>query len=169
MKAFRPEMIDRLLTALNPLKRKKPGAPAPSKVEVLRARPLRNPAVTWGPDKTGDMVIHVPLEKKGWSTRMGRFFPAPDTRHILLDDIGADVWELCDGENTIDAIRRQISAKYQLNHKEAEASLIVHLQQLAKRKLIVALTGTEEEPVPVEAPSKPLQKPRTGSRRKKKR
>ena len=126
--------------------RRKTRQTGPTKAEVLRARPLRNPSLTWGPDAKGDTVIHVPLVKKPWMARLGRFLPATDTRHIVLDDIGADVWAMCDGETSIDAIRRQITAKYKLDHKEAEASLLEHLKQLAKRKLIVAVAGPEPEP-----------------------
>ena len=66
-------------------------APPPRSV-LLRSRPLRNPSITWGPDKSGDMVIHVPLVKKPWMARFGRFLPTAEVRHIILDDIGADVW-----------------------------------------------------------------------------
>ena len=83
-------------------------APLPRSV-LLRSRPLRNPSITWGPDKSGDMVIHVPLVKKPWMARFGRFLPTAEVRHIILDDIGADVWELCDGETSIDSIRRSIA------------------------------------------------------------
>ena len=127
----------------------------PSRAEVLRSRPIRNPAVTWGEDAQGDTVIHVPLVKKAWMSRFGRFLPAPDTRHILLDDIGADVWKLCDGETSIEEIRRRITEKYQLNHKEAEASLLEHLKQLARRKLIVAVAGKADEAAAEEEASPP--------------
>jgi hypothetical protein len=160
---------------LNPFK-KKPAPP--SKAEVLRARPLRNPSVTWGPDNKGDMVIHIPLQRKRWADRFTRFMPFPETRHILLDDIGADVWEMCDGEHTIDAIRRQLTARYQMNPKEAEASLIAHLQQLARRKLIVALADPQEtgrdgsgasDGAPSPAPSSAPAGTRSAPKKKKKR
>jgi hypothetical protein len=121
-------------------------AAAPSKSEVMRARPMRNPVLTWGPDAKGDMVINVPLERKPWLSRLGRLVPTPNVRHIILDDIGADVWSMCDGETSIDTIRRKIVEKYQMNNKEAEASLLEHLKQLAQRKLIVAVSGPEDEP-----------------------
>ncbi|MBW3623985.1 MAG: PqqD family protein [Armatimonadetes bacterium] len=154
---------------------KKPAQKAPSKTEVLRARPLRNPAVTWDRDKQGDMVIHVPLQQRKWAARFGRLLPSSDTRHILLDDIGADVWQMCDGETTIDAIRRQITAKYKMNPKEAEASLLAHLQQLAKRKLIVALAERAEQKEETEEsetaspPPTPSHARGSSSRRRKKR
>src|SRR5512138_1582445 len=128
-------------------------AKPPTRAEIMRALPLRNPSVTWGHDESGDMVIHVPLEKKPWISRMGRLLPTPDVRHIILDDVGADVWEMCDGQTSIDAIRRKITEKYQLNNKEAEASLLEHLRQLAKRRLIVALAGPEEPARGVERPA----------------
>jgi hypothetical protein len=144
---------------------KKGSTPAPSRAEVLRARPLRNPVLTWGPDNQGDLVIHIPLEKKPWMAKLGRFLPAPEKRHIVLDDIGADVWQMCDGENSVEAIRKHITSKYQMNHKEAEASLLEHLRQLARRKLIVAVAGPEDEPD--DAPPKPENALRRHRRKKK--
>jgi hypothetical protein len=117
-----------------------------SRKEIMNARPVRNPVLTWGPDAQGDMVINVPLQKKAWISRLNKLIPAPDVRHIILDDIGADVWELCDGETSVETIRRRIAEKYKMNHKEAEASLLEHLKQLAQRKLIVAVAGPEDEP-----------------------
>lgn len=160
------------MSLLKRFKKTKPNAP--TKAEVLRARPLRNPAVTWGHDDKGDMVIHIPLERRRWTSRFSKFLPFPETRHILLDDVGADVWEKCDGEHTIEAIRRFLTATYQLNPKEAEASLIAHLQQLAKRKLIVTLADTSEaKETASSTPSKPSPassaKSRPGRNKKKKR
>ena len=147
---------------LNPFQKKKP-TPPPRK-DVLRALPLRHPEVTWGPDTQGDMVIHIPLERKAWGLKLARFIPAPTKRHIVLDEIGADVWEMCDGETNIETIRQRITAKYKLNHKEAEASLLEHLRQLARRRLIVTVAGPEEPPA-IETAAK---LPKQGNRRKKK-
>ncbi len=149
-----------------PFLKKKQAPAGPPREEILRSRPVRNPALTWGPDNQGDMVINVPLEKKPWVARLGRMMPTPEVRHIILDDIGADVWELCDGETSVEAIRRRIAEKYQLNHKEAEASLVEHLRQLAKRRLIVAVAGPEDPPEPELSASPRASRP---SRNKRKR
>jgi len=116
--------------------------------------------VTWGPDSTGDMVIHVPLEKKAWAARLERFIPSPQKRHILLDEIGADVWSLCDGETSIDTIRQRIATKYRLNHKEAEASVLEFLKMLARRKLIVTIAGPEAPAEDAASETKPRSQPK---------
>ncbi|MGQ9525351.1 MAG: PqqD family protein [Armatimonadota bacterium] len=107
--------------------------------EVLRARPIRNPVVSWERNDQGETILHIPLQKGRVIKALRWFFPAPDQKQLVLDEIGGDMWELCDGTNTIDDIRRRLCDKYRLERREAEASLIEYLRQLAKRRLVVAL------------------------------
>jgi hypothetical protein len=110
-----------------------------SREEVLRALPLRNPNVQYERNEQGEMVLSVPLAKGRVIKGLKWFLPAPDRKQILLDEIGADIWELCDGTNTVEGIRRRLSEKYRLERREAEASLMEYLRMLAKRSLVVAM------------------------------
>jgi len=110
-----------------------------SREEVLKARPLRNPVVTWERNEQGEVVLNIPLQKGRVLKALKWFFPAPDYKQLVLDEIGGDMWELCDGNNTIDQIRQHLSSKYKLERREAEASILEYLRQLAKRRLVVAL------------------------------
>lgn len=126
-----------------PFRRRARDVPAPRDV-VQRARPLRNPAVAWERLESGGAVLTIPLVQRNQRNRLlARIIPAPDQRQLQLDEVGADVWELCDGETPIAAIQRSIGHKYGLNAMEAEKSLQVYLQQLAKRRLLVAVAGEE--------------------------
>lgn len=141
-----------------------------SREEVLRARPLRNPVVTWERNEQGEVVLNIPLQKGRVLKALKWFFPAPDYKQLILDEIGGDMWELCDGNNTIDQIRRHLSLKYKLERREAEASILEYLRQLAKRRLVVALgepsTAASAPPQQQNAEPNPEFAPKTLKRRK---
>jgi hypothetical protein len=92
--------------------------------DFLKVRPGRNPYARWKKTKKGVRV--TTSEKK-----------------IDLDKIGTTVWEACDGQNTVEDIARILREKYNMVMKEAETSLIVYLEQLAKRGFVV-LPAPEE-------------------------
>ena len=123
--------------------------------EVLRARPMRNPVVSWERNDQGETVLHIPLQKGRVIGALRWFFPAPDQKQLILDEIGGDMWELCDGTKTIDEIRRHLSQKYRLERREAEASTIEYLRQLSKRRLVVALGDAPTQPSAEDAPPQP--------------
>ncbi len=121
------------------LRKKKEKAPEIPRSEVLRMRPVRNPGVEW--EKTGKGIrLIIPLrEPKAKKEKgiMSKIVPqAPKEKRIDLDKVGALVWDLCDGKNTVDDIARRLNEKYKLMPTEAELSLNTYLQQLSKRKLI---------------------------------
>jgi len=127
------------------LRRKKPKAPSLGRSDFLRLKPVRNPMVEWKRDEEGKVRITIPLKKpssqdEGRRPRRGgffsRFFPEPKERRIQLDEIGSDVWELCDGERTVKDIVDHLCEKYKLLPREVEVPLNSYLNSLVKRGLI---------------------------------
>jgi len=122
-----------------PLVRRKPKI---ERKDALAMIPVRHPFVTW--DSTGgEVVLSIPLRddrvarvvKKMITTfRMAKELPS--SRKLALDQVGSFVWELCDGERNIDAIVDGLVRQYKLTRREAEASVTMFLQNLAKRNLI---------------------------------
>ena len=116
-----------------PLARRKPKI---DKKEALAVIPARNPLVEWE-RKGKEVVLTVPMR----DDRLGRMIKRivrnlPDNRQVALDDVGSDVWELCDGERDINGVVQAISSTYKLTRREAEASVTMFLQTLAKKHLI---------------------------------
>jgi hypothetical protein len=110
--------------------------PTVTREEAMRAVPLRNPAVTWTVNEEGEVQLTVPLRKDGWM-RVAKFvFKIPDTREIQLDEVGSEVWQWCDGENSVARIIERLQKQHKLNRKEAEVSLTAYLKTLAQRGLI---------------------------------
>jgi len=97
---------------------------------------VRNPLIQW--ERKGK-EIHLTIPVR--DDRLARLFKRlvrnlPDKRQVALDEVGARVWELCDGERNINAIVGSISKDYKLTRREAEASVTMFLQTLAKRSYI---------------------------------
>lgn len=118
--------------------------PELSRSTVLRARPLRNPSARWETEE-GETIITIPLKPKGKGAKLlSRWFPVSEEKQIALDEIGSEVWALCDGQSTIEQIIKKIGEKYKLNRKEAEASILEYLRQLSRRKLVIAFAEAQE-------------------------
>ncbi len=60
----------------------------------------------------------------------------PLYREIVLDELGAWTFRLCDGKKRVKEIIEEFTRKYNLNPREAEVSIIEYLRQLARRNLI---------------------------------
>ncbi len=55
---------------------------------------------------------------------------------ILLDEQGALVWDLCDGEHQVKEIAKRLSEKYDMRVSDAQAALDLYLVQLSKSGLV---------------------------------
>jgi hypothetical protein len=122
------------------------GKPKISRAEVLAARPIRNPVVqwergVWHEERPAVVLLRVPRRRDRWGNLVARVFKLPPFRKIELDEMGSDVWEMCDGDLSVDALTRAVCAKYHLNRRQAEASVTAYMRMLAERRLLALKTG----------------------------
>jgi hypothetical protein len=119
--------------------RKKPKVP---RAIVLAARPVRNPLIEWERESRENLsetvaLLRIPRRKDRFGNIVAKLFRLPDFRKLELDEIGSDVWEMCDGGNSVEAVTKAISTKYRLNRRQAETSVTAYLRMLAERRLIL--------------------------------
>ncbi len=119
-----------------------------TRAQIIGAQPVRNPAVQWErapyeDDGPSVALLRVPRRRDRWGDMVARLFRLPDFRKLELDEIGSDVWEMCDGSHTVDAVTRAICAKYRLNRRQGETSVTAYLKQLAERRLVGLRTGAK--------------------------
>ncbi|MDQ2764614.1 MAG: PqqD family protein [Pseudomonadota bacterium] len=118
--------------------------------ETLALRPVRNRVVTWERPETEDpgasLRLTVPRRQEGMGRLLGRFFPMPDRKTIELDEFGAEVWELCDGAHSVEQLVTHTCAKYKLNRRQGEVSVVAFMKMLAQRRLIGFITKEKERP-----------------------
>ncbi len=117
--------------------------------EVLRALPVRNGHIDWSEDEEGLVTLSIPQRQDRWARFLNRIASAPPSRQVALDEIGSDVWRLCDGVTPVDGVVRALMKKYKLSRREVELSLSLYLKQLAKRgylALALANAGAPGQP-----------------------
>ena len=114
--------------------------PKIDKKQALLIVPMHNPLVTWEREND-EVVLTIPMRKDALA-KLARLIirNVPDTRRMSLDEVGSHVWELCDGSRNVGAIVQDVSSHYKLTRREAEASVTLFLQTLAKRNLIGLMT-----------------------------
>ncbi|HCA45787.1 MAG TPA: hypothetical protein DEP45_00120 [Armatimonadetes bacterium] len=111
--------------------------------QAFEARPVRNPALKWRVNDEDFVEVIVPRRKDLFGRAMGFLFFVPESRPIILDEVGTRVWHLCDGEHTVQDIVRALSADYKLQRREVEASLTEYLRTLGKKGMIGFLVPKE--------------------------
>lgn len=110
--------------------------PKISRQEILAAVPVRNSLVEWETNDQEEVVLKVPRRQDRVGRILHRVFVAPPFKQVVLDEVGSDVWQLCTGENDVDAIVKSLARKYKLSRREVELSLANYLRTLAQRGLI---------------------------------
>lgn len=113
---------------------------------MLKSKPARNEALEW--EKSDDEEVTITLTRSDdWKVKvLSKVFWIPDRRTLVLDQIGAQIWDMCDGKTTVDAMIRELSKQHKLNLKEAEVSLLNYLQSLGKKRLIGFVVDKQDLP-----------------------
>lgn len=115
--------------------------PKISRDEALRARPVRNSVLEWEKTDDGDIKLRIPARRDRVGRILSRVFRAPGYREILLDEVGSHVWELCDGDHSVESIVTATSKKYQMSRRECEVSVTTYLKMLGDRRLVGLQVG----------------------------
>ena len=118
--------------------------PRLSRDEAMSVMPVRNEAVKWSKAE-GEITLFVPLRKDKIARAVERVMKLPDTKQVVLDEVGTTVWELCDGEHHIGSIVKEISSRYKLSRREAEASVSAFFKLLAQKNLIGLVQGGKQK------------------------
>jgi len=123
------------------------GRPRITRRQMLDSRPVRNQALSYQNLENGEVAIRVPRRQDVWGKLLGWVLVVPRERQLVLDQVGALVWELCDGEHTVGEMIQALRRAQKLNAKEAEVALTDYLRQLGKRRLVgFAVPRGEEIP-----------------------
>jgi len=112
--------------------------PEVDRKSAMTLRPGRNAQLTWEKRESGETILTVPENPKaGRVTKlMARWLKVPNERHVELDEVGGYVWELCDGDHTVESIVQKTGRQYKMNRREAEVSVTMFLQMLHERNFI---------------------------------
>lgn len=107
-----------------------------SREDVLRSKPIRNPALEWERISEDEVRLKIPQRNDFMGKMLCKVFHAPSYREIQLDEIGSEVWELCDGINSFEAIVSAICKKHKITRRECEVSIGTYLKTLGDKRLV---------------------------------
>lgn len=145
-RSWLPPWLEPLLLRIPYFARRR--APQISRAAALAAIPFRNELIEWEtrePSATASgeadeepavVVLRIPRRQDRWGRVLNRFFEGPTHKEVILDELGTDVWQLCDGLASVDDVVRALVKKHKLERREVELSLTTYLQTLAKRGFI---------------------------------
>ena len=115
---------------------------------MLASRPTRNDSLRWEPNDAGEVQVFIERQET-WRVRLlSKVFYIPKERKITLDEGGSEVWQMCNGRNSVGQMIELLSDKYQLNRKEAEVSLLQYLKTLGQKRFVGFVLEGEEGPPP---------------------
>lgn len=111
-------------------------SPKLSREAMLNSRPARNEALAWDENDDGEVVIMVERQETLRVRLLSKIFYIPKERKITLDEVGTEVWQMCNGKTSVAQMIDRLGKKYQLNRKEAEVSLLSYLKTLGQKRFV---------------------------------
>ena len=112
-------------------KRSAEGEEGPSRGRLLRARVMRNPAVSARVLESGAMRLEAPRAKAGKAAARGR----RSHKQFELDEMGRWLWERLDGRPVVETLIRNFATEHRVTMREAEVAILTFLKLLVKRNL----------------------------------
>ena len=113
--------------------------------QVLTSRPVRNEVLRTEAVEGGGLRVYLSRSGKWWVWLLAVVFPIPRERMVELDTAGQQVWELCDGKNTLQNMIEAFQRQHKLTRAEAEWSLRTYLRDLGKRGMVGFLVKKPEQ------------------------
>lgn len=111
---------------------------------MMNSRPARNDLLEWSKTESGEVQIKV-TRQETWKTRLlSKVFYIPEQRTITLDEVGTEVWQMCDGHTSVTAMIELLRQRYKLDRKEAEVSLLSYLKTLGQKRFVGFLVDGEK-------------------------
>ena len=113
---------------------------------MFKSKPVKNEKLDW--EKTEDEEVIITLTRsESWKIRLlTKIFWVPKQRKLVLDSIGSQVWDMCNGRTTVETMIRSLSETHKLNLKEAETSLLAYLKKLGQKGLVGFVVSKKDLP-----------------------
>jgi hypothetical protein len=112
---------------------------------MMNSRPARNELLQWERNDKGEAQIKV-TRQETWKVRLlSKLFYVPKDRTITLDEVGSEVWQMCNGQTSVAQMIDSLKDKYKLDRKEAEVSLLSYLKTLGQKRFVGFLLEGEEK------------------------
>ena len=85
---------------------------------MFKSKPVRNDQLTWETNEEGEVTVTL-QRGESWKVRaLSKLFWIPNQKTLVLDEIGSQVWNMCDGRTNVEAMIRKLRGIHKLNVKE---------------------------------------------------
>ena len=101
----------------------------------MQAKPCRVPAAESREDERRDLHVSMEFVRPGWQRWLGA--DAAARRTFVIDPLGRDVYERCDGETKVERIVADFAGAHKISVAEAEAAVTNYLKTLMNKGLIL--------------------------------
>lgn len=115
--------------------------PRTNRALALSARPEQVACLGQRQTQDGGLAITRFVQRPAWQRFLGG--PAQVQRTFELDAFGREVYEACDGRQTVDGLIRAFSASHHVSHAEAEIAMTQFLKTLMTKGLIAMAVERE--------------------------
>lgn len=104
---------------------------------MLEARPLRNAAARVEPQTGGGQCVYIKTARPRYVIPpLSWIVPFKPERTVVLDRLGAQIWQLCDGKKNVEAIVDEFAAMHRLTFHEARTAVTEYIGMLIKRGIL---------------------------------
>jgi hypothetical protein len=104
---------------------------------MLGARPTRNTAARAVENGSTGVTLWVKRRRPAWMVPpVSWVVPYAAEREIVLDALGRQVWQWCDGSLTVEEIADRFKDEHRLTFHEARAAVTGYLQKLIQRGVL---------------------------------
>lgn len=101
---------------------------------MLKSRPARNIAATIHRHGDHELSITVRKRKPAYLVPPLTWVLRPKLqRTIALDQLGIEIWDLCDASRTVENIIDEFSGRHKLSFHEARVAVTEYLRRLVQR------------------------------------
>jgi hypothetical protein len=120
--------------------RKRKNKPGISRADALNCVPVKNGDVRETILDGGERLLTYTVTVRPWFAglirRLGAAPQGTQSKKLQLDPLGADVWDLLNGQRSVQSIVNRFAQRHRLHPKEAEVSVTLFLRELGKRGLV---------------------------------
>ena len=120
-------------------KRKRTG-PQISRTAALNATPVKSREVDEVRLESGEVLLTYPVAIRPWLAGVIRRLGGPPAKiqkkKLQLDTLGTSVWDLLNGQRSVNQIIRRFAQTHQIHAREAEVAVTRFLRDLGRRGLI---------------------------------
>ncbi len=116
-------------------KRRSKPRPGLTRGQAYDARPIGIDTLGRKPLPRGGKRLVVPFRPRGYQRWLMRV-PADATRQVDLDAPGLEVFDMCDGKNTVRRIVKKFARHHKMDEHEAEVAVVAFIRSMIKRGLV---------------------------------